>query len=160
MTILGIDPGNTFSAAAVLADGKLLSSCRLPNAEFLEWLQIKKITHESFNAEPLRVACEMIAAMGMAVGREVFDTVRMIGRIEAIFPDLDLITRVTIKNEICGSSKARDANVRQALIDIYGPPGSKKAPGGTFGVSKDIWAALAVATAASRGCKLYETKPN
>jgi hypothetical protein len=42
------------------------------------------------------------------------------------------------------------------LIDIYGEVGTKKNPGGTFGMSGDKWAALAVATAAASGAKLYE----
>ncbi len=36
-------------------------------------------------------------------------------------------------------------NIRQALIDRFGPPGKKKAPGATYGLSGDMWSALAVA---------------
>jgi hypothetical protein len=41
--------------------------------------------------------------------------------------------------------KAKDANIRQALIDKIGPQGTKKDPGPTYGISKDVWSALAIA---------------
>ena len=37
------------------------------------------------------------------------------------------------------------ANIRQALLDLIGPQGTKKAPGPTYGVRSHEWAALAVA---------------
>jgi hypothetical protein len=37
-------------------------------------------------------------------------------------------------------------NVRQALLDKYGAPGTKKAPGLTYGISSHVWAAFALAT--------------
>ena len=40
--------------------------------------------------------------------------------------------------------KAKDSNIRQALIDRFGPVGTKKNPGWFYGVSKDVWAAIAV----------------
>ena len=50
---------------------------------------------------------------------------------------------------LCHSMKAKDGNIRQAILDLYGGKdvalGNKKRPGPLYGVSKDIWAALAVA---------------
>jgi hypothetical protein len=57
----------------------------------------------------------------------------------------DRITRGEVKVHVCNSKKAKDANVRQALIDRLGKPGTKKAPGPTYGIAGDVWAALAVA---------------
>ena len=60
------------------------------------------------------------------------------------------LSRQRIKAVLCnGNVKANDAGVRQALIDRLGPPGSKKAPGPTYGVTSHAWAALAVAVAAA-----------
>jgi hypothetical protein len=46
---------------------------------------------------------------------------------------------------LCNSMRAKDANVRQALIDRFGPVGTKKQPGKLYGVATHYWAALGVA---------------
>ena len=53
-----------------------------------------------------------------------------------------------------GQTKAKDSNIRQAIMDRYGSTreaaiGTKKNPQELYGVSKDIWAALGVAITAS-----------
>jgi hypothetical protein len=40
--------------------------------------------------------------------------------------------------------KAKDGNIRQALIDRFGPVGTKKNPGWFYGFSGDVWQAYAV----------------
>ena len=55
------------------------------------------------------------------------------------------VLRRDVKLHVCQSPRAKDANVRQALLDRFGPPGTKKAPGTTYGITKDTWQALAVA---------------
>ena len=45
--------------------------------------------------------------------------------------------------------RAKDSNIRQALIDIYGKPGTKKEPNEFYNdskvkMAKDIWSALAI----------------
>jgi hypothetical protein len=94
-----------------------------------------------------RCVIEMIASYGMPVGAEVFETCVYIGRLmEAFGPDrCDRLTRIEVKSHVCHSARAKDGNIRQALIDRLGPPGTKRAPGGTYGISGDVWAALAVA---------------
>jgi len=152
MTITGIDPGNTHSAFVMIRGNKILDKGYLPNREFL--FSIPPPMNED-NTEG-RIVCEMIASYGMAVGRTVFETCVFIGRIIEITDwHVERVTRIQVKSTLCHSAKAKDGNVRQALIDIYGPPGTKKNPGGTYGISGDMWAALAVATAASMGCQLY-----
>ena len=99
------------------------------------------------------VCCEMIASYGMAVGETVFETCVWIGRIvEACAAHgikVRRIKRQPIKLHLCGSPRAKDANVSQALRDKLGEPGTKKSPGPTYGVSKHAWAALAVAVYAA-----------
>lgn len=91
---------------------------------------------------------EMIASYGMAVGKEVFDTCVWIGRfkqksIENDIP-VEYIYRKEEKMNICNSMKAKDSNIRQALIDRFGVVGTKKKPGWFYGFKKDIWSAYAV----------------
>ena len=82
----------------------------------------------------------------MAVGAEVFETCVWIGRyLEKLQGNMERIKRLECKMHLCHSARANDSNIRQALTDRLGAPGTKKQPGITFGVTKDIWAALAVA---------------
>ena len=138
MNLLALDPGTTETGWAMFVDGKFESAGKDVNEKVLWSLQWPP---------PDRVVCEMIAAYGMPVGQEVFETCVWIGRFMQAYPEPTRFRRVTRKavvTHICGSAKAKDANVRQALIDILGKPGTKKKPGPTFGVVGDMWAAIAV----------------
>lgn len=141
--ILAIDPG-TEKSAFVFWDGeKIDSSGILPNEEICcELLEIWS-EHDLF--------IEMVASYGMPVGREVFETVLWIGRFDEARAvntgeRSKLVYRREVKMHHCGSMKAKDSNIRQALIDKYGAPGTKKNPGLTYGLSKDLWSAFAIAT--------------
>jgi len=149
--IIGIDPGNTHSASAIIQDGRIVTKCYRPNADFIKDLGAATAL-PGFKGH---IVCEMIASYGMPVGKTVFDTCVFIGQLLQVFPAMKRVTRVQVKSTICHSAKAKDGNIRQALIDIYGPPGTKSTPGGTYGLSGDMWAALAVATAFANGCTLY-----
>ena len=105
------------------------------------------------NEKP-RFAIEMIASYGMPVGAEVFETCCWIGRFEQVlYGETQRVQRVfrrEVKLELCNTNRATDANVRQALIDLYGPGkraavGLKASPGPLYGFKKDMWAALGVA---------------
>lgn len=145
MLLMSIDPGTTKSAYLIMgyADGK--DKREIVSFGILENLEMKKfINHES----PDELVIEMVSSFGMPVGKEIFETVRWIGKFEEqIAPDeAVLVYRRDIKIHLCGTSKAKDGNIRQVLIDRYGAPGTKKSPGFTYGISKDIWSALAIAT--------------
>jgi hypothetical protein len=97
----------------------------------------------------------MIASYGMAVGSSIFETCVWIGRfIEVARTPVRLCYRKDVKMHLCGSMRAKDGNIRQRLIDIFGPQGTKKQPGKTYGIKSHTWAALAVAVYAA------ETKEN
>jgi hypothetical protein len=99
-----------------------------------------------------RMAIEKIEAMGMAVGAEIFETVHWSGRFLQAWREPDAVLRITrrqVKLHLCGTMKAKDANVRQALLDLLGPQGTKRCPGPTYGVSGHEWSALAVAVTAA-----------
>jgi hypothetical protein len=91
----------------------------------------------------------MVASYGMAVGKEVFDTCVWIGIFKEVARRTGMsvqhIYRKDIKLNLCGQVKAKDANVRQALIDRFGVVGTKKNPGWFYGFKADVWAAYALA---------------
>ena len=96
------------------------------------------------------VVIEKIESYGMAVGAEVFDTVPWAGRFAeaAHRVPVVLLPRRAVKLALCGDSRAKDANIRQALIDRFGGSaavGRKAAPGPLYGISRDVWSALAIA---------------
>lgn len=147
MRILAIDPGNVESAYVILDGKTIVEKGKVFNQEMLDLVE----HHGSLLSGPELVdACviEMIASYGMAVGKDVFETVFWIGRFFQAFSRggrrCERIFRMAVKMHLCHSSKAKDGNIRQALIDKLGAPGTKKFPGPTFGVSADIWAALGV----------------
>ena len=144
--ILAIDPGPTESAF-VLWDGEGIWDKGKHDNEYMRQLIPGYIGDADY------LVIEKIACYGMAVGASVFSTCVWSGRFMERWlafggtnsePTIIHITRNEVKNHLCHSSKANDANIRAALIDRLGEPGTKKNPGATYGVSKDIWAALAV----------------
>lgn len=144
-TVTAIDPG-THETAIVRWDGsRILKKAILPNEGAIEQLALL-----SFDSPTDALCIEMISSYGMPVGKEVFETCVFIGRIYQLWfretgQAARLIYRKDIKMHLCQSVRAKDGNVRQALIDRYGAPGTKKAQGVTYGISKHLWAALAVA---------------
>jgi hypothetical protein len=145
--ILGIDPGPK-EHAFVWWDaeaGRVVELQTRPSFEVLySWTQRELL------AKVKTVACEWIESYGMAVGQEVFRTVAGIGWLAGtIGTEVRLVPRKSVKMHLCNSMRAKDANIRQALIDRFGAVGTKKAPGPLFGVSSHYWAALAVAVYAA-----------
>jgi hypothetical protein len=102
---------------------------------------------------PEVIVIESIESYGMPVGREVFDTVHWSGRFtEAAHPTpVVQVPRREVKLALCHDTRAKDANVRQALLDRFGGKvaavGNKANPGPLYGISKDVWQALAVGVA-------------
>lgn len=141
--ILAIDPGTRESAYVLLRkDGTPEFFGKVENLDLLDFLPGR--------GDFSHCVIEMVSSFGMPVGAEVFETVYWIGRFAERFGahHVTRITRNEVKNHLCHSSRANDSNIRQAIIDRFGGKeaaiGRKKAPGPLFGVSKDIWSALAV----------------
>ena len=140
--ILAIDPGTERSALVLLHEGRIVRHGLQENAWLVGFLE----SYQSKLPHPM-LAVEMIASYGMPVGREVFETCVWIGRFVQAWQPLpvEYVYRPEVKLHLCGSVKAKDGNVRQALLDLYGAQGTKKAPGPTHGLKADEWAALGVA---------------
>jgi hypothetical protein len=147
MKILAIDPGNIESGYAIIEmpDFKLLEFGKVKNEELLSMLTLIPYKIDT-------VAIEMVQCLGMAVGKDVFDTCVWIGRfVQALANDgVDFVYRKEEKICLCGSLKAKDVNIKQALINRYAKhdfkngKGVKKNPDTFYGVSKDVWQAIAV----------------
>lgn len=136
---LAIDPGPVSSAAIWMDGDTIIDKDIFDNSGLLAVIRTR---HIAIN----HLAIEMIASYGMAVGKDVFETCVWIGRfIEACQRPHTKVYRKDVKMHLCGSTRAKDGNIRQALIDRFGPPGTKKNPGKLYGISKDLWSALAVA---------------
>ena len=147
--ILAIDPGNIESAYVVIDEN-------------LKPVEFGKFVNENVRCEARRlfnkyhpnihVVIEMVASYGMPVGKEVFDTCVWIGRFYELFGDgyVSFIYRKDVKLNICGDSRAKDKNIRQALIDRFAQhdfksgKGTKKNPDWFYGFKDDIWQAYAV----------------
>lgn len=140
--IIAIDPGPTYSAFVIWTGKGILDHGKISNHE---------LAHRLNGFYDIPVVIEMIASYGMAVGAEVFETCVWIGRFMEQLGDTqyrrecDRMFRKEVKMHLCHSMRAKDANIRQALVDRLGKPGTKKKPGITHGITKDQWAALALA---------------
>lgn len=154
-TILAIDPGTTESAYVFYREGAILSFEKLPNKAVLAVIEA---------AGAGAMAIEMPACYGMAVGKSVFETCRWVGVFQSRFGlnNTHLVYRKSQNKEegidsvamhLCHNNRAKDSNVRQAILDRYPETGggktpqigTKAKPGPLYGVSGDVWSALAVA---------------
>ena len=152
--ILGIDPGNEQSAYALVDANTLrpVSFVKLEN-ELMYCHMVDAIRALELDSyQDLHVAIEMIASYGMPVGAEVFETCVWIGRLEERLKDFP-VSRIFRRDEkltICGSPRANDANIIQALTDRFAPgqmnrgKGTKKEPGWFYGFRADVWQAYAL----------------
>lgn len=149
MNILAIDPGNVQSAYAVLEDKTLrpLASAIIPNAQLLGLLE------GYCSPDDTALVIEMVASYGIAVGETVFETVFWLGRFYEAgehFAKRDRLKRMNVKMNLCHKANAKDANIRQALIDRFAVydkkrgTGTKSNPDWFHGFRRDIWQAYAV----------------
>lgn len=154
MRVFAIDPGNTHSAFVLYDSAKGLIELfgYLPNPEFLDRLPELRSPGEA-------LAIEYPQPRGQPMYSQLVDTIFWIGRfVQAVAPygDWTPVDRKDVKMTLCGGSNAKDPSVRAAVISRFegrsvpgvpnpDPVGTKRAPGPLYGVSGDVWAALAVA---------------
>lgn len=180
--VVGIDPGPEVSALAVIwpetgVAGPITVSVEampndvaatilddLPHATEHQPARARTAIAEAIGHLPFLagdVVFESVESYGMPVGREVFDTVRCIGRLEErvrlsmLREPVVRCARIAdwprrkVKQIICGTVTAKDTNIRRSLLDMWGGAvqalGRKAQPGPLYRVTKDGWAALAVA---------------
>ncbi len=163
---LAIDPAN-IESGWVLMDAvtyEPIAFNKTPNEDFRDMIYAGRFEGvddyvEIEGSDECVVAIEMVASYGMPVGREVFETCVWIGRLmEAcikarhgyahLYENPELVYRKNVKTHLCGHTNAKDANVRQALIDRFAKTargkGTKKEPDWFYGFRADMWQAYAV----------------
>lgn len=163
MKVLGIDAGSEKSGWVVFDTEtfKVVHKGISPNKELTQLLG------GGYDV----AALEMIASYGMPVGKTTFDTCLWIGRFCQKIEDNGkktnlLYKKIDINPTICGSNKAKDSNIRQAILDMFPANGGGKTPqigvknnqGDLFGVSSHMWSALAVALTYSLQNNLIERR--
>lgn len=159
MSILAIDPGPEYSAFVLRTDsGAFPYRGKVPEGEIYGIIDRTK---------PGIVVVEHLQCFGMAVGAEVFETAYNIGSIRKYCALLEVpfgkIFRGNVKMHICQSMRATDANIRRAILDRFGGEkaaiGRKQEPGPLYGISGDMWSALAIAITWSetKSCNLSPT---
>lgn len=157
MNLLSIDPG-THESAYVIFDGRL----PLRFGKVANWNLLKMISDDVDFLACRQAVIEMVGhyGTGMSVGKEIFETCVWIGRFKQAWystlgedvneiVDAEVVLRATVKTCLCNSARAKDSNVRQAIIDRYGgirelAIGRKASPGPLYGFKADCWQALAV----------------
>jgi len=151
MRLVAIDPGPVESAVIWFDDGTVIAHSIDENHHVLGMLEVSEWVG---NAEV--VVIEKVESYGMSVGKDIFETVWWAGRFfdRAVrrFIRAEMVPRRTVKMYLCNDSRAKDGNIRQALIDRYGGIGGVKAakgtkanPGPLYGIANDEWQALALA---------------
>ena len=145
MNVIAVDPGPTESAYALFLSGQFIGGEKVANSTLLADLsQVGAATH---------LTIERIRSYGMPAGAELFETCEWSGRfwqawVGGTEREAHWLPRKDVKFNLCGNPRAKDANIRQAIIDRFGGKdkaiGTKKAPGPLYGVSGDVWAAIAV----------------
>lgn len=153
LNILCVDPGTRVSGAVVFHPHEMCVSRifpEAPNSQLLAYIE---------EAAPQldMMLFEMVASYGMPVGRDVFETVRWAGNFEHAFgrDRTRAVYRRDVKLALCNTSRAKDAHVRQALIDRFPSTGGGKNPavgikarkGPLYGLTKHAVSALAVGVA-------------
>lgn len=164
MRVLAVDPGDTKSAWLIynLEHQSLERFGYTDNQDLL-------VNLPGLRLPGMALAIEYPQPRGQPMYTQLVDTIFWIGRyVQAAAPlgDWKPVDRKDVKMTLCGNTKAKDSNIRAALISRFGgafvpgrgsvnPIGTKANPGPLYGVSGDIWSALAVAVTYS---ELYATK--
>lgn len=147
--IIGVDPGFRESAYVHFNGTEIWEHGIVSNEILLSRLEDWKI---KWGPSRNVLVVEQISMGGMIAGAEIFETCFISGRFVEMWSPRrwDRIKRKDIKLHLCGQVRAKDGNVRQALIDRFGPDketavGKKSKQGPLFGIHAHEWAALAVA---------------
>ena len=147
--VMGVDPGPEESSYVVWDGKSILDKFSGPNSDLLWILR----SSGRLPAVIETVVFEQVESYGMAVGREVFETVFETGRLyqqaDRAQHNVVLMPRKEVKIHLCGSLRAKDTNIRHAILDRMGGKreavGLKKTPGPLYGIKSHQWSALAIA---------------
>lgn len=147
MKLLSLDVGTTESAFCIIDIDtyKPLKFGKISNEELL-----KIVKEEQYD----EMVYEEFQSYGMPIGQTTITSITWNGRyIQSTLDRNKPVFRVYRKDEkinLCRTMKAKDSNIRQALIDRFATFDFKNGKGVKgnkdffYGFSKDVWAAFAV----------------
>ena len=154
--IIAIDPGPETSAIVTMDhDGIWHSEGIQDNKDMCDVLIAECAPNST-------IVCESIESYGMPVGKSIFETCYWIGEFRhvagrmlddyGIEVGFVLWPRREVKLQLCGNSRAKDPNIRRALLDRFPATGGGKTPqvgtkahpGPLYGFKSHLWSALAV----------------
>lgn len=146
--ILAIDPG-TSQSGYVLCDSDpfTIIGCGV----FGNYDLLMAISDKQYGFKVQVIEQVTHYGTGMPVGAEVFETVFWAGRFAQAGSPVPFVQmpRRAVKMHLCGSMKAKDTNIHQALVDKFGGKeravGRKATPGPLYRVKSHAWPALALA---------------
>ncbi len=153
--LYAVDPGTTQSALVVVRRGGPFGIEVINARTALNGVLLAELTNVLYDDARLskhsQLVIEQIASFGMPVGAEVFTTVWWTGRFYEAWPghsSRHMLPRSAVKMHLCQTMRAKDAHIRQALLDRFGGSsaiGKKAHPGPLYGLKSHQFAALAVA---------------
>lgn len=139
--ILAIDVGTT-ETGYCLMDKDTYKPIKFGKIDNYDLLKIVK--EEKYD----ELVYEEFQSYGMPIGVSTIKSITWNGRYIQSALDrgikVDFVYRKEEKINLCNSMRAKDSNIRQALIDRFGVVGTKREKGWFYGFKKDIWAAYAV----------------
>ena len=149
MNILAIDPGPVESAYVIWDGHQILAFNKCSNSVLLYQLY-NQVTLSDYGPPADVCIIEQIKSYGMPVSDSIFDTVYWSGRFREAWADkgyFDRIPRREVKLHLCGSMRAKDGNIIQALKNRFESDlKPRQRPKGILkGMRSDIWQALALA---------------
>lgn len=133
MSILSIDPGSAESAYALIIGNRGDDPFQIIDAgKVSNEAMITLINMDEWGLGRMDVVVEGIQSYGMPVGREVFDTCYMVGRLLQLCDMLGhpntVYNRPEYSKAICGTNKVTDAILRQSLRLRFGDDTKKTDP--------------------------------
>lgn len=150
--VLAIDPGNRNSGWVVMSGREFIAgNASEANEDMFDVIKSHGV------GDGCCVVCEWIQSYGMPVGKEVFETCWWVGRFAQYAhmhaTPFTRVFRKDVKMHLCGQAKAKDANVRMAILDLYPASGggktpqigTKSQPGPLRGVTSHMWPAVGLA---------------
>jgi hypothetical protein len=151
--VIAIDPGPVQSAYVVWDGQKILDI----GSDWLNTSMIAEVFPRVRRDYPgIEMVIERVACYGMAVGDSVFETVDWAGQFrrawmgtcpECYQGTAHRVKRIAVKMHLCKQARAKDANIRQVLVDRFEPElKARQRPKSVLrGVKGDSWQALALA---------------
>lgn len=116
MNLLAIDPGSEQSAFVLFDGERIYAYGIVPND-----VVVRDMSRTDWGVMPQHLAIETLHVRGMPTAQAEMETQLWAGRfIQAAGLPFTKIRRIDEKICLCGSARAKDGNIRAALIDRWG----------------------------------------